>query len=140
MIIGLKPSFTKKEVDEMRIDDDFEKEQRILDNFFDEYVRPPKVKEFMKILNISSIYPITSYTRYLKKHGYRPYKNNAKTFEVVDTKDNLEKIIFVGIGDEVAEELTLERGSIPYYSRGNRLYHKRYIIREKIIDLDKNYC
>ena len=139
MIIRLKPLFIKKEVDEMRIDDDFEKEQRILDNFFDEYVRPPKVKELKKILNISSIYPITNYTRYLKKHGYRPYTNNAKTLEIVDTKRN-EKIIFVGLADEVAYELDLDKRNVGHYVKDKIRYRMRYIIREKLIDLDKNYC
>lgn len=124
----------------MRIDENFSKEQKILDNFFDEYARPPKTKEFMKLIKSSSIYPMKDYIRFLKRHGYRTYGNNAKTLELVELKNGIEKVIFIGVGDEIADELNLDRGNVGYYLRVNKPYLGKYIIREKFIDLDKSYC
>lgn len=124
----------------MEVEEKFAKEQMILDNFFDEYVRPPKAKEFMKIIKSTSNYPMRDYKKFLRAHGYHTYENNIKTLELIDIKDGIEKVIFIGTKEEIANELDIGKANVDYYLRVNKPYLKRYLIREKFIDLDKSYC
>lgn len=113
----------------------------ILDNFFDEYARPPKKTEFLKIGGVLGyLQQQTGFALFLKDNGYISYgRGYTKTFEVY-TKEDKEKVLFIGLKNEIVDEFDMKhRHYFDVCLSDNLPYLNKYFIREKKIDLTKKY-
>ena len=114
----------------------------ILDSFFDEYARPPKKTEFVKIGGILNyLQQQTGFELFLKDNGCMSYgRGCTKTFEVY-TNDDKEEVLFIGLKSEIVDEFDMKHRHYFDVCLSNNLpYLNKYFIREKKIDLTKSYC
>ena len=128
----LEKELTEKEIKQ--------RNKTIINNFFDEYARPPRKGEFIKIGGILTYEQRQNdYDLFLRDYGYMGYgKGNTKTFEVY-TMDG--KSIFIGTKIEIIDEFTLgNRNNFDAFQVNNLPFNNKYFIREKKIDLNRSYC
>lgn len=130
----LKEELTEKEI-QLR-------NKTILDSFFDEYARPPKKTEFVKIGGILNyLQQQTGFELFLKDNGYMSYgRGYTKTFEVY-TNDDKEEVLFIGLKSEIVDEFDMKHRHYFDVCLSNNLpYLNKYFIREKKINLNRSYC
>ena len=104
--------------------------QRLLDDFYTEYLRSPRLREIEKLgVSESYIYKrYGGYNNFLKHFGYPPV-TRSDTLEVVSKRTG--KVIFVGTSQDIADEYDITRGSVRRIYLKGRLLLGKYIIRLK---------
>lgn len=106
--------------------------EEILEAFYCEYFRSPKLEEFKACGG--KIIEKGKYNSMIVSYGY-PKVTNCNTYEVIS--DETGEIVFTGTTKDIAEEFDVpDSDKISWAAKINKLFRRKYRIRLKPFDAE----
>lgn len=108
-----------------------DKESKILEQFYCEYFRSPRKKEFEAlggcIDDVINVYG--TYTKFLEHYGY-PRVSKGETYKVINERSG--KVVFTGTVHDIAEEFDVFITTVHKAYRNNKKFiKKQYVLKQK---------